>query len=83
MEVTVPFSVTAPVTPLPCPAVAELAYARTHTERPVKVTLPSPLMALGFWSDASREAYPDPLDLVRDAAYVRRLDAQTERQEAA
>jgi 5-methyltetrahydropteroyltriglutamate--homocysteine methyltransferase len=68
MEVEVPFSVVERITPLPCPAVEEFAYAAEHTDKPVKVTLPGPLMMLGMWGDASKDAYPDPLDLAADAA---------------
>jgi 5-methyltetrahydropteroyltriglutamate--homocysteine methyltransferase len=68
MEVQVPFSVVEKITPLPCPAVEELAYASQRTEKPIKVTLPSPLMILGMWGEAARDAYPDPLDLAADAA---------------
>ncbi len=68
MEVQVPFSVVERITRLPCPAVAELDYASRHTDKQLKVTLPGPLMMLGMWGDASRDAYPDPLDLAADAA---------------
>jgi 5-methyltetrahydropteroyltriglutamate--homocysteine methyltransferase len=65
-EVTVPFTITDRVTALPCPGVEEYLYARERTELPVKVTLPSPLMITGFWNEASRDAYPDPHDLIAD-----------------
>ncbi len=68
MEVTIPFSVTEPITARACPALAEFAYARESASLPVKVTLPSPMMILGFYGDATRAAYPDPFDLARDAA---------------
>jgi 5-methyltetrahydropteroyltriglutamate--homocysteine methyltransferase len=68
MEVEVPFSVVERITPLRCPAVDEFAYASQRTSKPVKVTLPSPLMMLGMWGEVSRDAYPDPLELVADAA---------------
>jgi 5-methyltetrahydropteroyltriglutamate--homocysteine methyltransferase len=48
--------------------VAEFRHAAARTALPVKVTLPSPMMILGFWNDASRDAYPDPFDLAVDAA---------------
>jgi 5-methyltetrahydropteroyltriglutamate--homocysteine methyltransferase len=70
MEVTIPFSVTERIEARACPAVAEFAYARERTSLPVKVTLPSPMMILGFYGDASREAYPDPFDLAIDAAAI-------------
>lgn len=42
----------------------EYVYLRGRTDRPVKITVPSPLMLYGFWS-ATRTArvYPDPFDL--------------------
>jgi 5-methyltetrahydropteroyltriglutamate--homocysteine methyltransferase len=67
MEVQVPFSVVEKITALPCPAVEEFAYASQRTDKPLKVTLPGPAMMLGMWGDASRDAYPDPLQLVADA----------------
>ena len=67
MNVDVPFTVVAPLEVQDCPAIDELAYAKQRTSRPLKVTLPGPGMMLGFWGDASREAYPDPLTLVAQA----------------
>jgi len=73
MEFQIPFSVTEPLTPLGCPAVEEFRYAREHTTTQLKVTLPSPMMMLGFWSEHSKSAYPDPFELAADAtAAVRR-----------
>jgi methionine synthase II (cobalamin-independent) len=68
MEVTIPFSVTGRIAARGCPGVDELRYARERTRLPVKVTLPSPLMILGFWNEHSRAAYPDPFELAADAA---------------
>lgn len=68
MEVTIPFSVTEKFVPLECPGVAEFNYAKTRTDRLVKVTLPSPMMVLGFWNQASLDVYPNPFDLAADAA---------------
>jgi 5-methyltetrahydropteroyltriglutamate--homocysteine methyltransferase len=67
MSVPIPFSVAERIHPLPCPAVDELRYARERTSKPLKVTLPGPGMMLGLWGDVSRDAYPDPLELVADA----------------
>jgi 5-methyltetrahydropteroyltriglutamate--homocysteine methyltransferase len=67
MEVPIPFTVVERVRALPCPALEELAYAQQRTEKPIKVTLPSPLMITGFWNEASRDAYPDPYELIIDA----------------
>lgn len=68
--VTIPFTVTERLRFKQTSAVAEYTYARTRTRRPVKVTLPSPMMALEFWADPSRDAYGDPFDLARDAAEI-------------
>jgi len=68
MEVTIPFTVTGRIAPRPCPGVDELRYARERTRLPVKVTLPSPLMILGFWNEHSKAAYPDPFELAAEAA---------------
>lgn len=55
----------------------EFAYARSRAKKPLKVTLPSPLMMGLRWSQQySREAYPDPFELFRDAAAIVRQDAQ-------
>lgn len=68
MEVTVPFTVTDRIAARGCPGVAELEYARARTSLPVKVTLPSPMMILGFWNERSHAVYPDPFELAADAA---------------
>jgi len=67
-EFQIPFSVTERVTALSCPALEEFEYASKRTSKPIKVTLPSPMMILGFWSEHSRDAYSDPFDLAVDAA---------------
>ncbi|MGE0821848.1 MAG: cobalamin-independent methionine synthase II family protein [Candidatus Binatia bacterium] len=55
----------------------EFAYARGRTKKPLKVTLPSPLMMTLRWSpEFSRTAYPDPFDLFADAAAIVRQEAQ-------
>jgi 5-methyltetrahydropteroyltriglutamate--homocysteine methyltransferase len=54
----------------------EFAYARGRANRPLKVTLPSPLMMTLRWSpEYSRDAYPDPFDLFHDAAGIVREEA--------
>ena len=70
MEVPIPFSVVDRVVPLPCPAVNEFRYAAERTSLPIKVTLPSPMLSLGFWSRHSRAAYADPFDLAYDVAEI-------------
>jgi len=55
----------------------EFAYARARTKKPLKVTLPSPLMMTLRWSpEFSRAAYPDPFSLFADAAAIVRQEAQ-------
>ena len=55
----------------------EFTYARRRAQRPLKVTLPSPLMMTLRWSpEYSRDAYPDPFDLFRDAAEIVRQEAR-------
>ncbi len=55
----------------------EFAYARGRAARPLKVTLPSPLMMTLRWSpEHSRDAYPDPFGLFADAAGIVRQEAQ-------
>jgi 5-methyltetrahydropteroyltriglutamate--homocysteine methyltransferase len=56
--------------------VEEYAYGRARARRPVKVTLPSPLMLFLAWSPArSREAYPDPFELFADGLSLMREEA--------
>jgi 5-methyltetrahydropteroyltriglutamate--homocysteine methyltransferase len=55
----------------------EFAYARARAKRPIKVTLPSPLMMTLRWSpEHSRAAYPDPFELFADAAAIVRDEAR-------
>jgi 5-methyltetrahydropteroyltriglutamate--homocysteine methyltransferase len=49
----------------------EFAYARAKARKPLKVTLPSPLMLFMFWSpEESRAVYNDPFELFVDGAEV-------------
>jgi 5-methyltetrahydropteroyltriglutamate--homocysteine methyltransferase len=49
----------------------EFTYARAKAHKPLKVTLPSPLMLLMFWSpEESRAVYSDPFELFIDGAEV-------------
>ena len=55
----------------------EFAYARARAAKPLKVTLPSPLMMALRWSpEYSRTAYPDSFDLFADAAAIVRDEAR-------
>jgi 5-methyltetrahydropteroyltriglutamate--homocysteine methyltransferase len=55
----------------------EFTYARGRAAKPLKITLPSPLMMTLRWSPQySRDAYPDPFDLFANAAAIIRQEAQ-------
>jgi 5-methyltetrahydropteroyltriglutamate--homocysteine methyltransferase len=55
----------------------EFTYARSRARKPLKVTLPSPLMMTLRWSpEYSRDAYPDPFALFVDAADIVRQEAR-------
>lgn len=55
----------------------EFAYARGRARRPVKITLPSPLLFFALWSpEQSRDAYPDPFDLFADGVEIVREEAR-------
>jgi 5-methyltetrahydropteroyltriglutamate--homocysteine methyltransferase len=57
--------------------VEEYAYARARARRPVKVTLPSPLMLFLAWSPGrSRDAYDDPFELFADGLALMREEAE-------
>jgi 5-methyltetrahydropteroyltriglutamate--homocysteine methyltransferase len=52
-------------------AAEEFTYLRARARRPIKVTLPSPLMLSLLWSRKhSREVYPDPFQLFSDAVEI-------------
>lgn len=70
MEVSIPFTVTDRISARVCPGIAEFKYASARTAKPVKVTLPSPGLLTGMWNQQSRSAYPDPFQLMEDAAQV-------------
>jgi 5-methyltetrahydropteroyltriglutamate--homocysteine methyltransferase len=49
----------------------EFVYLRARAERPVKITLPSPLMMQTFWSqEHSAAVYRDPFEMFADAAAI-------------
>ena len=73
----VPMSVTEKLTRRRMMTVEEYAYARAVARRPVKVTLPSPLMLFLGWSpERSRDAYADPFELFADGLALMREEAQ-------
>jgi methionine synthase II (cobalamin-independent) len=49
----------------------EFAYARARARKPVKITLPSPMMLFMFWSpEESGAVYRDPFELFADGVEV-------------
>ncbi|MGH7925891.1 MAG: cobalamin-independent methionine synthase II family protein [Candidatus Binatus sp.] len=55
----------------------EFAYARRQAKKPLKVTLPSPLMLNMFWSpEHSSGAYSDPFQLFADTADIVREEVR-------
>jgi methionine synthase II (cobalamin-independent) len=73
----VPMSVTEKLRRRRMMTTEEYAYARAVARRPVKVTLPSPLMLFLAWSpQRSRAAYADPFELFADGLALMREEAQ-------
>jgi 5-methyltetrahydropteroyltriglutamate--homocysteine methyltransferase len=73
---TIPLSVTDKLRRRRMMTVEEYAYARARARRPVKVTLPSPLMLFLVWSpQRSRDAYSDPFELFADGLRLMREEA--------
>lgn len=74
---TIPVSVTEKIRRKRMMTVEEYAYARAKARRPVKVTLPSPLMLFLAWSPSrTRDAYRDPFELFADGLTLMRQEAQ-------
>ncbi len=74
---TIPISVTDKIRRKRMMTVEEYAYARARARKPVKVTLPSPLMLFLAWSPGrSRDAYADPFELFADGLTLMREEAQ-------
>jgi 5-methyltetrahydropteroyltriglutamate--homocysteine methyltransferase len=57
-------------------SVEEFVYARGQARRPVKVTLPSPLMLFLLWAAPTKEVYSDPFELFADGVELVREEAQ-------
>jgi 5-methyltetrahydropteroyltriglutamate--homocysteine methyltransferase len=73
----IPLSVTEKLTRRRMMTTEEFAYARGVARRPLKVTLPSPLMLFLVWSpERTREAYPDPFELFADGLALMREEAE-------
>lgn len=55
----------------------EFAYARARAHKPLKATLPSPLMLALLWSPKhSSSAYPEPFELFADAVDILREEVR-------
>ena len=55
----------------------ELAFVRQHSDKPVKVTMPSPSMFLNYWTvGASDRAYPSKEDFLDDLIAIMNEDAK-------
>ena len=73
---TIPLSVTDKLQRRRMMTTEEYAYARARARRPVKVTLPSPLMLFLVWSpQRSRDAYPDPFEMFADGLRLMKEEA--------
>ena len=74
---TIPLSVTDKLQRRRMMTTEEYAYARARARRPVKVTLPSPLMLFLVWSpQRSRDAYPDPFEMFADGLRLMKEEAE-------
>jgi 5-methyltetrahydropteroyltriglutamate--homocysteine methyltransferase len=70
-ELRVPLSVTGKLRRRRSLAAEEFTYARGRVKRPLKATLPSPLMMSFLWSpEFSAAAYEDPFAMFADAADI-------------
>ena len=55
----------------------EFVYARRQAKKPLKVTMPSPLMLNMFWSpEHSRQAYGDPFQMFADTVEILREEVR-------
>jgi 5-methyltetrahydropteroyltriglutamate--homocysteine methyltransferase len=73
----IPLSVTSRLGRRRMMTVEEYSYARGRARRPVKVTLPSPLMLFLVWSpERSRDAYGDPFELFADGLRLMKEEAE-------
>jgi 5-methyltetrahydropteroyltriglutamate--homocysteine methyltransferase len=76
-ELIVPVTVTGKLRRRRSLAAEEFTYARGRAAKPLKVTLPSPLMlALRYSPEFSSAAYPDPFELFADAVDILRQETR-------
>lgn len=77
MDFRIPFCVVAPIRRRRSLVAEEFAYARGKTSKPLKITLPSPLMLAFWWSpEHSSAAYKDPFALFADAVDILRQEVR-------
>jgi 5-methyltetrahydropteroyltriglutamate--homocysteine methyltransferase len=72
-----PYTVTGKISQRSKLTIEEFAYARARATKPVKITLPSPLVLYSMWSpELSTAAYKDAYEMFADAAAIVRAEAQ-------
>ena len=77
MDYRPPVSVTAKIRRRRSLAAEEFSYARGKAHKPLKVTLPSPMMLFFAWSPVhSKAAYHDPFELFADAVDILRQEVR-------
>ncbi|MBV8361444.1 MAG: cobalamin-independent methionine synthase II family protein, partial [Deltaproteobacteria bacterium] len=77
MDYQPPVSITGRIRRRRSLATEEFAYARGQAHKPLKITLPSPMMLFFAWSpEHSKAAYKDPFELFADAADILRQEVQ-------
>jgi len=75
IEVRWPMTVTGKIRRRLPESLEEFTYARARASKPLKVTLPSPLLLSAFYSaEHSATAYPDPFELFEDGTEVIRQE---------
>lgn len=76
-EWTFPAAVTGPLRKVRSLVTEEYSYARARARRPLKVTVPSPLVLYGLWNPRySSAAYDDAFAMFADAAGVGRTEIE-------
>jgi 5-methyltetrahydropteroyltriglutamate--homocysteine methyltransferase len=77
MDYQPPVSITGKIRRRRSLATEEFAYARAKANRPLKITLPSPMMLFFAWSpEHSKAAYKDPFELFADAVDILRQEVR-------
>ncbi len=77
MDFQPPVSITGKIRRRRSLATEEFAYARGKARKPLKITLPSPMMLFFAWSpEHSRAAYKDPFELFADAVDILRQEVR-------